>query len=334
METYPVLPSGVASEVPHHEHEVHCMTGDAVVTTGADDYSYPTGKSNVKESIMSHEGVSDKVDVQNIFKPGHGSGGMEGGLASALPLLLAGRADHGGFGGAGGFGAGLVGGILGGALFGGRRGGLFGGGDNDNGSGGAESRIQNNADTLAILNAVNAGTAATNFGTAKVTSDIQTQTFQIAQGLTNVNNSVVASASDLGRAIALVNQNVSEQGCETRAAIAASTTAILSRIDRSEIDELRHERDRSERNVEIQSLRSNIEINNTATATQMQNQSQFQVQSKFQDLDCKFNRLFDLVQVVHQEARATNSNVIAGNTAAVTTGVQTASPTNIGANTL
>ena len=93
--------------------------------------------------MPEHDGIT------NVFKPSHG-GGHEGGLASALPLLLAGHSRDG-FGGMAGLGGGFLGGILASALFRGR-GGLFGG--DSEGSGGAESRIQNNTDTLAILTGI------------------------------------------------------------------------------------------------------------------------------------------------------------------------------------
>lgn len=299
------------------------------------------------EGVITHhkghkmsEGMSDKVDVHNHFKPGHGGGDM-GGLASLAPLLMGQR--HDGFG-MGGFGAGLVGGLLGGVLFGGRgRGGLFGGGgDCDNGGGGAETRIESDIFGTAVLSKLGAIEASIPLASAQTENVILQQTNVITNlasqaqlanqmGFERTGDRIQGVGTALAVAISNVNQNVLEQACQTRAAIAASETAILSRIDRSEIDTLRHERDRFERSVEVNALRSQVEVNQTVTTTQSQAQAQQQQQLQFQDLNCRFNRLFDLVNIVHQEARATNNNVIAGNTGAVTTGAQTSTPTNVNA---
>lgn len=307
-----------------------------------------------EEQIMEH-GVSDKVEVKNIFEPGRGEGGGMGGMGTAaviaalgnrnegggaaamLPALLAGR-GHDGLG-MGGFGAGLVGGVLGGLLFGGRRGGLFGG-DEGGGGGGAETRIDSTIVGTAVLTKLGSIEAAIPLASAQTENVILQQTNQItnlasqaqlanAAGFASVKDSVQNVGAALAQALCNVNQNISAQGCQTREAIAASTTAILQKIDANTIDDLRARADRAERSVEVNALRSTVEINNTATATSQQAQGQFQVQAQFQDLNNRIGRLVDLVSIVHQEARATNNNVIAGNTGAVTTGAQTANPTNV-----
>src|SRR6267154_3792793 len=143
------------TEITLHEHEKHSEARaekvEACVEESADRVIAAVHQQHQHQHneapIMSEHGMSDKVEVKNIFEPGRGGGMGEGGLASALPLLLAGRADHGGFGGMGGFGAGLVGGVLGGLIFN-RRGG-FGGGDD--GGGGAETRIDSNIFGTAVL---------------------------------------------------------------------------------------------------------------------------------------------------------------------------------------
>lgn len=56
-----------------------------------------------------------------------------------------------------------------------------------------------------------------------------------------------------------------------------------------------------------------------------QNQNQMQFQQQAQVL----SGLAHLLADVNQVARATNSNVIVGNTGATTTGTQTANPTNV-----
>lgn len=147
--------------------------------------------------------------------------------------------------------------------------------------------------------------------------------------ISNVKDAVQNGFTLTGRDLAAVNQNVSAQGCQTRETVEAAKTEILSALSQNEIDRLRHERDGFQRQVEIQSLRSQVEVNQTVNTTQAQAQGQFQLQANFNDVLNRINRLNDRIDIVHQEARATNSNVIAGNTAAVTTGVQTASPTNV-----
>jgi len=305
----------------------------------------------IKEKCMSKH--------VNVFPSAGGDGGM-GGLGTAAAIAAMGnRNESGNTGigmlapllmgrhdglGAGGFGAGLVGGVLGGLLFGGgRRGGLFGGGgDCDNGGGGAETRIESDIFGTAVLSKLGSIEAAIPLASAQTENVILQQTNAITNlasqaqlanqmGFERTGDRVQAVGTVLLAAINNTNQNVLETACRTQAAIAASETAILSRIDRQEIDTLRHERDRFERSVEVNALRSQVEVNQTVTTTQSQAQAQQQQQLQFQDLNCRLNRLFDIVNIVHQEARATNNNVIAGNTGAVTTGAQTSTPTNVNA---
>lgn len=75
--------------------------------------------------------------------------------------------------------------------------------------------------------------------------------------------------------------------------------------------------ERSERNRDADRHGVEITMNNN------QNQLQFQQQSQV------LNGLAHLLSDVAQVARATNSNVIVGNTGATTTGTQTANPTNV-----
>jgi hypothetical protein len=132
-------------------------------------------------------------------------------------------------------------------------------------------------------------------------------------------------------AFSVLNQNILDQGCKGREATQASTTAILSRIDRQEIDTLRHERDRFERQTEINSLRSQVEVNQTVNTTTNQAQAQAQAQFQIQDVNNVLRRICDQLADVHQTARATNANIIAGNQGAVVTGPQTSTPTNVNA---
>lgn len=226
----------------------------------------------------------------------------------------------------------------------GGRGGLFGSGGDDcgGGGGGAETRIEDQAATLAILNKLGTIEAAIPLASAQTENVILQQTNQItnlasqaqlanAAGFSAVGDKVERVGAANLVAISNVNQNVLEQGCQTRAAVAASTTAILQKLDQNTIDDLRHRAERAERQVEVNALRSQVEVNQTVTTTQSQAQAQQQQQLQFQDVLNELRACRRDVAFVHQEARATNSNVIAGNTGAVVTGPQAANPTNVNA---
>ncbi len=308
--------------------------------------------------------MSEGTKVENIYK-GHGEGGGMGGLGTAAVIAAMGNRNEGGgmaamlpalMGnrhdglGMGGFGAGLVGGLLGGALFGGRRGGLFGGGDGDNG-GGAETRIESDIFGTAVLSKLGSIEAAIPLASAQTENVILNQTNQItnlasqaqlanAAGFAATKDSVQNLALVLSQAICGVNQNVSAQGCQTREAVqndGDKTRALLvarfSQEDATRIQNLSNEvtelRNEGRRAAESAELRQVITVNNTATATQAQSQAQFQVQAQFQDLNSRMGRLFDRIDIVHQEQRSTNANIIAGNTGAVVTGAQTSTPTNV-----
>lgn len=149
--------------------------------------------------------------------------------------------------------------------------------------------------------------------------------------ISNVKDAVQNGFTLTGRDLAAVNQNVSAQGCQTRETVEAAKTEILSALSQNEIDRLRHERDRAERQVEVNALRSQVEITNTNTASNAQAQGQAQFQLQFQDINNQLRRVCDALVNVHQEQRSTNANIIAGNTGAVTTGAQTSTPTNVNA---
>lgn len=317
---------------------------------------------------MSEHGMSDKVEVKNIFEPGGGShgdgmGGLgamaaiaalgnrnEQGAGAFLPALAAmGHRGHDGMG-MGGIGAGLVGGIIGGLLFN-RRGG-FGGDDGGCSNGGGISAGQAAFDqtiltgitgltaavptvALQTQNAVQSSIGALALGTqqglANVKDTVQNSSAVELVAISGVKDSVQNTAAALAAALCNVNQNISSQGCQTRELVASSTTAILQRLSQDVIDGLRHERDRAERSIEVNALRSQVEVTQTVNTTQTQAQAQAQVQAQFNELNNHMRRCFDMINVVHQEARSTNSNVIAGNAGAVTTGAQTSTPTNVNA---
>lgn len=318
-------------------------------------------------------GVDDRVNVHNIFKGPHGGGGdggmglaaiaglmgrggHEGGLASALPLLLAGhhRGQEGVLGG--GLGAGLLGGVLGGLLF--NRRGLGGGDCGSSGDGGGspcsvaltlanklgtiEAAIPISAgNTQAAIGAVGANLTATTLQqTIALQGDLAAQTLGIQQGLSNVKDTVQAVNLGLATALGVLNQNVLTQGCETRAAVrddGDKTRAML--VARAQLEdatkismqaaenaELRNE---LRRNSEHAETKLQITNTNTAVAAQTQRAELQQQQQQYQTIANALQTVMCEVAHTKQIAQATNQNIIAGNTGAVTTGAQAANPTNV-----
>lgn len=274
-----------------------------------------------------------------------GNRNNDGGMAAMLPALMAGQNN----------GLNNIWPIILLALLGrGGRGGLFGGGDDCGpvvSPGGVSPAL------AALLQTLTEGQGQLRADVPRVALEtqaaLQQSLAQLAlgtqQGFANTGDKVTNTGTALLAAIANskdttqngfalvardlcdVKSTVMAEGCATRELVQAGTTAVLSRIDRAEIDELRDSRNRFERQIEVNSLRSQVEVNQTVNTTTNQAQAQQQQQLQFQDINNRLGRLFDRVDIVHQEARATNSNVIAGNTGAVTTGAQTSTPTNVNA---
>lgn len=203
-----------------------------------------------------------------------------------LPAMLAMNNRHPGYGYGDGFGG--MNGILGiaalGLIFGrGGRGGLFGGGDDCGGGNGAETRLQSNADTLALLQA-NAATKDA------VTGGFATTALALSQGFANTKDSVQASTFLLTNQINNVNTNVSEQGCQTREAICAAKTEILSAIATNRIAELEDQ----VRRLHTHGDTRDSEIRMTQVVNQ--NQQQAQQQQQFQtNLDLALTRFAGLI---------------------------------------
>lgn len=244
-----------------------------------------------------------------------------------------------GTGGAGDGGLGLGGGLIGGVLLGallGRNGGLFGGGGEANG-------LQSSIDTNVILQSLGDIKAAVPLAESQVQlalagaqADITSQSLQQTIALQNqgfnAQLSTLSNFNQLGDKVdALAAANAlaiatNQFNCvQATMADGEKTRALISSIDKqndnrlitaqaNEIIELRAEQNRT-------SDRHGIEIN--MINNQNQNQMQFQQQQQV------LNTLAHVLADVSQVARATNSNVIVGNTGASTTGAQTASPTNV-----
>ncbi len=309
----------------------------------------------MKGKIMSHE---PEVSVKNIFEPGHGGGDSAGGgniWAAVLPALMAERGGRG-HDGLGGLGSGFVGGVLGGLLFN-RRGGAFGDGEVSGGGvgpaqaasdfitlqtlGNIQRDIATSAnETQAVVNAVgNNVTQGTLQQTIALNNSLGSLALGTQQGFAATKDAVQNTAAILGTAICNLNQNVSAQGCQTREAVSNDgdkTRAML--FARFQLEDSTRINELNARVIELQSEHRRhadaadlrLQITNTNTAVAAQAQGQQQQQQQFM-----VNQVAALVPLVHslinesQVARATNANLIFGNTGATTTGAQTNTPTNV-----
>lgn len=210
--------------------------------------------------------------------------------AGILPAMLAMNNNrHPGYGYGDGFGG--MNGILGiaalGLIFGrGGRGGLFGGGDDC--GGGAETRIQDTAQNLAVLNAIGAAKDAT-------TSGFSNTALGLSQGFAGVKDSVQASTFLLTQQINAANQNVSDQGCKTREAIqndGDKTRALLvARFQQQDATTIAEQNARivaleSRGHSERQHAEHTLQITNTntAVANAQQRQEQEQRQAMFNEV--------------------------------------------------
>lgn len=259
----------------------------------------------------------------------------------------------GGFGG-GGIGGGLLGGILAGALFG-RDG--FRRGDGGEGCvtpsqlsaalAGVQDTQMNTAviQTLgAIQGAIPAAEGQVQLALAQaqgqLSNQIGQQSLAVAQGFGNTAQAISASQAAViavGESVKdAVNANgaanllaTKDAGAASLAAIAASTNQILTALKDQEITnlnrqltvaELRNTEDRAEARART------TEVNVTQTVNQ--NQLQLQAQQQQQQQALLLATLCDRLNGL-QNAVATNSNLIVGNTGATTTGAQTANPVNV-----
>lgn len=112
-------------------------------------------------------------------------------------------------------------------------------------------------------------------------------------------------------------QIVKDDGEKTRSLITANQIAELNRIAQERQDEIIELRNMQARERD----RHGIEI----SMVNNQNQNQLQLQAQAQVLGALSNRMFDIDQL----ARATNQQLIIGNTGVATGGPQTSNPTNV-----
>lgn len=168
--------------------------------------------------------------------------------------------------------------------------------------------------TQIALNTANVATAVERTGTASALA-FKDSALLAQANTTLLSNQLAATQYTLATA-------VKSDGDLTRALIIAQNDATLNRLlvtAQNEIIELRGDREGNRRSRETE-----INVNQTVTQVQAQAQAQQQQQQQLLVLNNIANCLAGL-----QNAVATNSNLIIGNTGAVATGAQTANPVNV-----
>lgn len=283
------------------------------------------------KGYQAMDGVSDKINV-NL-----GEGGM--GSSAALMAALASGRSNDGLGGGGALGIIALLALLG-------RGGFGVGGD----AGNAALGIQSSTDTNAILQSLGDIKASVPLAEAQVqlalagqaaslTGTINNSTIANMQGQAGLGLAVanaISTAKDLAAAQTqtlteqisavgnAVDRNlfqlssvVKDDGEKTRALITTNELAALNRLAAERQDEIIELRNAAAREQDRHGIEINM-INN-----QNQNQLQFQQQAQV------LGQLANVLCEVGQIARATNSNVIVGNTGATGVGAQNANPTNV-----
>lgn len=291
------------------------------------------------------DSMNEKGGVHNIFSPVDGMGGM------------------GGFGmGNGGIGAGLIGGALGGLLFGNNRGWNRGDGD---GNFVTPTQLQTGLDAvtsqqqattvlqtlgeikaaiplaegqvqLALAGAQNDINALISSSTNSIlmnqtgiARDVANSTATILASENAVQDTVQTTTAALNLAIAnlaasglqntyALNTAIRDDGDKTRALIVAQNDASLNRQLATAEAAL----------IEQRSMSRSRDVEVNVTQTVNQNQMQLQAQQQQQQQAILLSQLVATLNGL-QNAVATNSNLIVGNSGPVGTGSQTANPVNV-----
>lgn len=333
-------------EITLHQHEKHSqMRAD-----------------HLGAKIDALKGETHMSTPVNVFTPAAEGGG----IAAMLPAaMMAGMSGHGGMGGAvgGGLGAGLVGGLLGGLLFGGN------GLNNRNNWGGdgivtpaqlssAINGVTDNNNVTTILqtlgdikasvplaeaqvqlalagaqnditNSINSNSVALMQGQFAINKNVSDTTAQIIATEVATQSAMQVAASSINLAIAnlgtaglqqtfALNSAIRDDGDKTRALIVAQNDAMLNRQLATAEAALLEQR--------AIGRSAATEVNVSQVVNQAQSQAQAQQQQQQQLI-----LLSQIAAGFHglQNAIATNSNLIVGNTGATTTGAQTANPVNV-----
>jgi len=335
------------------------------ITLPQHEYASEMRAEKVMAKIDELKGESDMNAPVNVFTPAADAGGV----AAMLPAaMMAGMGRSDGTGGAigGGLGAGLVGGLLGGLLFGGGalggRGALAGEGcvtptQLTAGLAGVTDSQQNTAvlQTLgAIQGAIPVAEGQVQLAIAGAVGEIRSHLGQVENGLTtgqsminkNISEAIASSLASqnlLGQQIAAgnaminlgianlatsglqntyaLNTAIRDDGDKTRSLIVAQNDAMLNRELATAQAALLEQR------AIGRGRETEVNVTQTVNQNQMQLQSQQQQQQQLILLSQIAAGLANVTQIAH----ATNSNIIAGNAGAVTTGPQTANPVNVNA---
>lgn len=303
--------------------------------------------SSQLSGITSGDTTMSTPSVKNVFE--------QPSSASLIPLMAGG---YGGMGGAlgGGLGAGLLGGVLGGALLG--NGGLFG---NRNGAvegcvtpsqlTSALNGVESNSNTTTILQTLGDIKASVPLAESQVQLALAGVQSDIQGLISSSSNAILAGQTSIGRDIAGAtatvlaaasgNREVVQNGfAATNLAIANSTYALNTAI-RDDGDKTRalliSQNDANLQRMLTVAENALIEqraIGRSAATevnvSQVVNQAQAQTQAQQQQQQ-QLILLSQIAAGFHglQNAVATNSNLIVGNTGATTTGAQTANPVNV-----
>lgn len=282
----------------------------------------------------------EQIEAENAYRPrdeymhdGKSTKHGESNMAQALDVQELG--GMGGIGG-GGLGAGLIGGLLGGVLFG--RNGLRG----DGGGEGcvtpsqltaALAGVQDTQMNTAVLQQLGAIQASVPLAESQVQLALAGSTATINKNVTDAIAASLASQNNINvnvlqtstanlmatkDAQAAISSIVKDDGEKTRALITAQNEANLQR------QLAVAEATLAEQRAEFRSRANEINITQTVNQNQAQVQAQAQQQQQAILLATVCDRLNGL-----QNAVATNSNLIVGNTGAVATGAQTANPVNV-----
>lgn len=183
--------------------------------------------------------------------------------------------------------------------------------------------------------------------TGQLSNQINTNLVSATQGFANVNDNVNKNTANIIAVGESVKDAVNVTSAATQAAIAANTTqglqntfalsqvvnndgektrALITSINDANLQRLLTVADLDRRDEANRARSREVEVNVTQTVNQ--NQMQLQAQQQQQQIMLNLGQLAAVVGNL-QNAVATNSNLIVGNTGAVGTGPQTANPVNV-----
>jgi len=186
----------------------------------------------------------------------------------------------------------------------------------------------NNANAFgAVQVGIMNSTAQTN-AIVREAKDVAEAGFAAGQlSLANVHSSTLQGLAALSlqgaQQTSVIGGAIRDDGDRTRSLIIAQNDAYLNRIITEQANALIELK--NERHVSGRSRETEVNVSQTVNQAQAQNQAQQQQQQQFAILGQISAALAGLTQVAH----ATNQNVIAGNTGAVSTGAQSANPVNV-----